>query len=89
MSETWSGAVIIASQGRVIINVFMDPMKRKRIVSEELIMGIFGNIPILLNINKRLLESLNAAVKRDSDSPDYVNANLGAVLLKFCPFFKM
>lgn len=74
---------------RVIINVFMDPMKRKRIVSEELIMGIFGNIPILLNINKKLLESLNAAVKRDSDSPDYVNANLGAVLLKFCPFFKM
>ena len=69
--------------------MFMDPMKRKRIVSEELIMGIFGNIPILLNINKKLLESLNEPVKRDSDSPDYVNANLGAVLLKFCPFFKM
>ena len=67
----------------------MNPMRRKRIVSEELIMGIFGNIPILLNINKKLLESLYAAVKRDSDSPDYVNANLGAVLLKFCPFFKM
>ena len=52
-------------------------------------MGIFGNIPVLLNINKKLLESLNAAVNQDSDCPDYANANLGAVLLKFCPFFKM
>lgn len=64
-------------------------MKKKRIINEELIMGVFGNIPVLLNINKKLLESLCAAVKRDTDSPDYQNANLGAVLLKFCPFFKM
>lgn len=67
----------------------MDPMKKKRIINEELIMGIYGNIPVLLNINKKLLESLYAAVKRDTDTPDYQNANLGAVLLKFCPFFKM
>ena len=76
-------------RGRTIVNVFMEPMRKKRIVSEELIMGIFGNIPVLLNINKKLLESLNAAVNQDSDCPDYANANLGAVLLKFCPFFKM
>ena len=64
-------------------------MKKKRIMSEELIMGIFGNIPVLLNINKKLLESLYAAVKHDIETPDYENANLGAVILKFCPFFKM
>ena len=67
----------------------MDPMKKKRIINEELILGIFGNIPVLLNINKKLLESLHAAVKYDSENPEYANANLGAVLLKFCPFFKM
>lgn len=77
------------SQSRVIVNVFMEPMKKKRIVSEELILAIFGNILALRNINKQLLEALYAAVKRDSDCPDYANANLGAVLLKFCPFFKM
>lgn len=69
--------------------MFMEPMKKKRIISEELIMGIFGNIPVLLNINKKLLESLYAAVKHDTETPDYSNANLGAVLLKFCPFFRM
>ena len=67
----------------------MEPMKKKRIISEELIMGIFGNIPVLLNINKKLLESLYAGVKPETETPDYANANLGAVLLKFCPFFRM
>ena len=87
---TWSGLWLLARHfSRVIVNVFMEPMRKKRIISEELIMGIFGNIPVLLNINRKLLESLCAAVKRDSDSPDYVNANVGAVLFKFCPFFKM
>ena len=74
---------------RVIINVFMNPMKKKRIIIEELIMGIFGNIPSLLNINKKLLESFHAAVNITAENPDYANANLGAVLLKFSPFFKM
>ena len=71
------------------MNVFMEPMKKKRIISEEMLMCLFGNIPALANINKVLLESLHEAVKYDSPQPDYENANLGAVLLKFCPFFKM
>ena len=87
---TWSELLWLGCNcSRVLVNVFMEPMRKKKIISEELIMGIFGNIPVLLNINKKLLESLCAAVKWDSDSPDFVNANVGAVLFKFCPFFKM
>ena len=71
------------------MNVFMDPMRKKKIVSEDLIMAIFGNVRVLLNINKQLLEALYVAVKHDSGCPDYANANLGAVILRFCPFFKM
>lgn len=71
------------------MNVFMDPMRKKKIISEDLIMAIFGNIRVLLNINKQLLEALYVAVKHDSGCPDYANANLGAVILRFCPFFKM
>lgn len=71
------------------MNVFMDPMKKKKIMSEDLIMAIFGNVRVLLNINKQLLEALYVAVKHDSGCPDYANANLGAVILRFCPFFKM
>lgn len=67
----------------------MDPMRKKKIVSEDLIMAIFGNVRVLLNINKQLLEALYVAVKHDSGCPDYANANLGAVILRFCPFFKM
>ena len=71
------------------MNVFMDPMRKKKIVSEDLIMAIFGNVRVLLNINKQLLEALYVAVKHDSGCPDYANANLGTVILRFCPFFKM
>ena len=71
------------------MNVFMDPMRKKKIVSEDLIMAIFGNVRVLLNINKQLLEALYVAVKHDSGCPDYANANLGAVILRFCPFYKM
>ena len=79
---TWSELLWLGCNcSRVLVNVFMEPMRKKKIISEELIMGIFGNIPVLLNINKKLLESLCAAVKWDSDSPDYVNANVGAVPL--------
>ena len=67
----------------------MDPMRKKKIVSEDIIMGIFGNVRVLLNVNKQLLEALYVAVKHDSGCPDYANANLGAVILRFCPFFKM
>ena len=44
------------------MNVFMDPMKKKKIMSEDLIMAIFGNVRVLLNINKQLLEALYVAV---------------------------
>ena len=64
-------------------------MLKKRIISEEMAMGMFGNIRALENISKTLLQSLHEAVKFDSPQPDFENANLGAVLLKFCPFFKM
>ena len=67
----------------------MEPIKRKKIISEELVIGIFGNIQVLINISKNLLESLQVAVKLDTSVPDYENANVGAVLLQFCPFFKM
>ena len=70
------------------MNVFMDPMRKKKIVSEDLIMAIFGNVRVLLNINKQLLEALYVAVKHDSGCPDYANANLGAVILRFCHSLK-
>ena len=73
----------------IITNVFMEPMKKKRIISEEMLMCLYGNIPALANISNALLESLHEAVKYDSPQPDYENANLGAVFLKFYPFFKM
>lgn len=90
MCETLSKRYCVSAPiCRVIVNVFMDPMRKKKIVSEDLIMAIFGNVRVLLNINKQLLEALYVAVKHDSGCPDYANANLGAVILRFCPFFKM
>lgn len=58
---TWSELLWLGCNcSRVLVNVFMEPMRKKKIISEELIMGIFGNIPVLLNINKKLLEILCA-----------------------------
>lgn len=67
----------------------MEPMKKKKIVGPELHAGLFANLPMLGSVNQRLLTELKNASKAERPDPDFANANVGAVFLKFAPFFTM
>ncbi len=67
---------------RIIVDVFYAPLKAKGILKEKDASRIFGSIPLMLNLNAQLLESLEMMQVPSLES-------VCDVFLKVIPFFKM
>src|SRR5690606_3768582 len=64
--------------------LYYEPLKnRKKALSKEELDGIFGNIPLLINLNRVILQDMENVIREGRTT------ELGRVFGKLVPFLKM
>lgn len=78
IQEILTSEVNYLHQLEVIMQFFMEPLKKKSFIPRDIYMTLFGHVETLYNVNGALLDEL----KRNPE-------NIAASFLKLAPFFKL
>lgn len=74
---------------RRIVTLFIDPMRDRQIISDEMEYILFGNIRAILSVHGRLLSEL-ASFCFDANGKDrFESVCIGKLLLYYTPFMKL
>lgn len=74
---------------RRIVTLFIEPMKERKILSEEMEYILFGNIRAILAVHGRLLSELTSFCFDVNGEDRFESVCIGKLLLYYTPFMRL